>query len=291
MRSAPAAVIAYLAANNVTARADLYTVTLVDGSTIYRWTNFDTDLVVSGQTYRSYGAAGPLIKRGTYSQNNRLAVDTLDLTLSGRGFLIGGKTLGLLSAQGYFDGARIQVDHLIMPKPGDVSLGPIPSWFEGRVAEVEPIGSGCRMRIKSELETLTTRLPKFLIQPSCSNAVYDTNCALNKATYTDSGTATGGTTTTLTTATGAITGKAANYYWLGVVKFTSGSVLNGLKRAVLSSSGGTITFGLPLPIAPTTETFTIYPGCDMTRTMCISKFSNANHFRGYPHVPTPEGGS
>jgi uncharacterized phage protein (TIGR02218 family) len=179
-----------------------------------------------------------------------------------------------------------------MPTPGDVTTyGPIASYFEGRVSGVEPVGPRVRLRVKSELEALNVMLPKFLLQPACSNAVYDTNCALVKASYTDAATATGGTTTTVTTATAAVTGKAANYYVLGVVKFTSGA-LSGVRRSVSVSAAGTITLALPLASAPQVgDTFSIFPGCDRTSSTCNTKFSNLVHFRGFPHIPSPESGS
>jgi len=293
VRTAPAGLQAWLAANNVTHRADLFTLTLVDGTTVYRWTTWPSDLVVSAQTYLSAGAGtAPMVKRGPYSCRGGLAIDTLDLEINGNGYTIGGLSLPLLALRGYFDGARLKVDHLIMPTPGDVTTyGPIASFFEGRVSGVEPVGPRVRLRLKSELEALNVMLPKFLLQPSCANVVYDTNCALVKATYTDAATATGGTTTTVTTATAAVTGKAANYYVLGVVRFTSGALI-GLRRSVSVSSGGTITLALPLPSAPVAAvTFDIFPGCDRTSATCNTRFSNLSRFRGFPHIPSQESGS
>lgn len=298
MKTLPAGLATWLAANNVAHRADTYKLTIADG-TIYRWTSWASDIVSGGSTYLAAGAGtAPMVKRGPFSQNGRLVIDTLDLEINGKGFTIGGKSLPLLAAQGFFDYARVQVDHFIMPTPGDVTtFGPIASFFEGRVAGVEPVGPRVRLRLKSELIALNTMLPKFLLQPACGNAVYDTNCALVKATYTDAATANGGTTTTVTTVTAAVTGKAANYYVLGVVKFTSGSTLNGLRRSVTVSNAGTITLALPLPIAPTTETFSIYPGCDHKKATCgafpagTGATNNLVHFRGYPHIPTTEGGA
>jgi len=292
MMTLPTGLAAWLAANNVGHSADLLTVTLLDG-TIYRWTTWGNSLVVSGNTYLAYGlGTAPLVKRGPYTRRSRLTVDTLDFDLNGKGVTLGGVAMPLRAVQGYFDGARVQLDVLIMPTPGDVTtFTPISSYFEGRVAFVEPVGPRVRLRCKSELELLSLKLPKFLAQPSCGNVVYDTNCALVKATYTDAATATGGTTATVTTATAAVTGKAAAYYELGVVKFTSGS-LSGLRRSVKVSLAGTITLALPLPSAPQAgDTFTIFPGCDRSRTMCNAKFSNLVHFRGYPHIPTAEGGA
>lgn len=292
MRTLPAGLATWLAANNVTHRADTFKVTLADG-TIYRWTTFETDLVISANTFLAGGTgAAPLVKRGPYSQNSRLVIDTLDLELLGKGFTIGGIALPLKAAQGYFDFARVQVDHIIMPTPGDVTtFGPIASFFEGRVAQVEPVGPNVHLRLKSELEALNVMLPKFLAQPACGNVIYDTNCALVKASWTDPGTVSSSTTTTVTTGTAAITAKAADFYNGGVIRFTSGA-LSGLRRAIADWATPTLTLALPLPSAPAGGvTFDVYPNCLGQKTQCNSKFSNLVHFRGYPHVPTQEGGS
>jgi uncharacterized phage protein (TIGR02218 family) len=295
MRAAPAAAATYLAANNVTARADLWTITLVDGTTVYRWTSYDADLTVGGNTYLSAGASAPLVRRGPYRQSIGLEIDTLDLTINGQGFTIGGKALGLLGIQGYFDGARVRLDHLIMPTPGDVSLGAISSFFAGRVAGVEPRGVDLLVRLKSELETLNVMLPRFTIQPSCGNAVFDANCGLVRATWTDAAQVSASTTTTIATTSATPVAHGSGWYDLGVVTFTSG-LLAGRRFSVASSAVAsstlTLTLAMPLTSLPTGgDTFTITTGCDRTRSTCVTKYSNLSRWRGYPHVPSPESGS
>lgn len=291
MRAASGALIAYLAANRVAHRADLVTLTTL-GGTVYQWTTFDSDLTVSAITYSTAGTNGPLVQRGPYTQNARLAVDTLDLVLIGGTFSIGGKTLGLNAAQGYFDGARVRIDHLIMPNPGDVSLGSVGSFFEGRVAQAEPQGARVNLRLKSELEVLGVQmLPRFNIQPPCGNALYDANCGLVKATFTLTGTVSSSTAQAITTATPALTAKAAGYFNLGLLKFTGGA-LAGTSRAVKAWSGTVFILALALPAAPSAgDAFSVYPGCDHTLTTCLTTFANLGQFRGYPHVPTSEGGA
>lgn len=295
MRTLPGALTTYLSAGGNTAlRADLLTVTLVDGTTIYRWTTWDRDLVVGGQTYRTAGANGPLVRRGRYSQSARLAIDTLDMSLVGGAFTVGGFSLGLQGSRGYFDGARVKVDHLIMPTPGDVSLGPIASWFEGRVAGISPVGANLELRLKSELEALNVMLPRFLLQPACGNTLFDPNCGLVRATYTSAGTVSGSTSTTISSGTIGIASKPLHYYQLGILIFTSGA-LTGARLAVADSDGsGTLTLALPLSTLPANgDSFTAAPGCDRKRTTCDTKFaaSNLAQFRGYPHIPAAEGGS
>lgn len=298
MRTAPAALKTFLDNNRASWRGDLVKLTLLDG-TVYRWTTAEMKLTVGGFDFLPPGALAPLVKRGPYSQSARLTIDTLDLTVTGGSFTINSKALPLLATQGYFDGARIQVDHLIgadLPSAG--VYGPIPSFFEGRVAGMDPDGPALILRAKSELESLNILLPKFPLQPMCGNAVYDASCGLNRAAFTVSGAAASGTLTTLQvqTTNATIIAKATGYYNLGVLRFTTGA-LTGSRRAVqgFTVSGGTATFTLALPFASApiaADQFSVYPGCDRSKLQCgAAKFNNLPQFRGYPHIPAAESGA
>jgi uncharacterized phage protein (TIGR02218 family) len=287
MKTAPAAILAFLATRPTAMyRADLFTITLRDGST-YRWTSADLDIKVGANTWLANGA---VLSRGNLRQTSRLEVDTLDVILGGT-LKIGGTPLALLAANGLFDEARLQIDHLIGAYPGDVSMGPIMAWYEGRVAGVDPDPLQVRLSVRTELETLSTvMLPKFLFVPACLHAVYDPNCGLDRADFTLAGAASGSPTTLLVpTATPALTAKAAGYFNLGVLAFTTG-VNAGRRRAVRAWDGTTFTLALPLPAAPIAgDTFTVYPGCARTKIDCDEKFDNLINFRGFVHIPSTEG--
>lgn len=293
MKTAPGGLVTWLPANNVAYRADLITLTLIDGSTKYRWTTADVSLTVGGFTWLTAGASAPLVQRGPFSQSARLSIDTLDITLVGGGYTINGKTLGQLAREQYFRGARLQLDHLIGADIASaLGFGPITSFFEGRVATVEPSGTAVVLRVKSELVALNVSLPKFLLQPACGNVVYDATCSLNRASFTLTGAASGTPTTkTVPTTTAGITAKAAGYFDLGVIQFTSGTN-NGLRRAIQSWASNTFTLALALPAAPAAgDTFSVYPGCDRKRATCLNRFNNLAHYRGFPHIPAPEAGA
>ena len=271
-------------------RCDLFTLTLLSG-TAYYWTTADFD-IVSGHTFRAGGRGNaPVISRGDYRQSAGLAIDTLDIFLGGP-FTIGGTGLAALALNGFFDGASMNIDHVIGAKPGDLSIGTIPSMFEGTVSDVEPKGNGVTVRLKSRLEQFNFTLPRFRLQPQCGNVIYDDNCALVQATYTIAGAVSSATTTTIVTATAGITAKADNYFNLGVVTWTSGA-LNGTKRIVSDwvQSTGTITLAMATSVASSVaDTFTIYPGCDRSHGTCKSTFNNLAQYRGFPRIPMPEAG-
>lgn len=60
----------------------------------------------------------------------------------------------------------------------------------------------------------------------------------------------------------------------------------GLRSAVLSSSGTTVTLREPPPFTVQAgERVMIAEGCDKRLTTCASRFGNAANFRGEPHLP------
>lgn len=299
MKSAPVALASFLASMQGRDarcwRADLVTVTLL-GGTVYRWTTSDLSITYLAQTYLAGGsgspAAAPLVKRGGFRQSAGLVIDTLDLVLSGD-FSINGNKLAALGAFGFFDGARVKIDHMVGAYPGDTSLGAIDSYFEGPVASVDPRGLDVTLRLKSQLELLNLTLPRFSVTPQCGNALHDANCKVSRASYTLNGTVSGSPTVSVfTTSTGAIQAKATGYYNLGVVNFTSG-VNAGFRRAVSAFTTGTgeIVLQLPLPAAPSAgDTFSISSGCDRSYAICSARYSNLARYRGFPWVPKPEAG-
>lgn len=292
MRSCSPTAKTWLAANNVAWRGDTILLTLADGVTVFRWTTADLPLAIGGHVFYSGGANAPLVQRSQYTQNSKLTVDTLDITLTGGGFTINGQTLPQLGVAGYFRGARVQVDHYFGDNPAHaISLGGVGSFFEGRVGQVEPHGPNLILHLNSELIALNILLPKFVLAPSCGNAVYDQGCALSRAAFTLSGAASGTPTArTIATTSAALTAKAAGYFSLGVLRFTSGAN-NGKARAVKAWDGTTFTVQLPFPVAPAAaDTFTVYPGCDRTESTCLFTFNNLANYRGYSHIPSSESG-
>lgn len=286
MKYAPAGVATFLASRNTIWRADLYTLTLLSG-TVYRWTTADFNLAVGGNTYL---ADGTVLSRGNSRNTSKLEVDVIDVQLAG-GAQLSGQTVALQAANGLFDDARLQIDHLVGAYPGDVSLGAVPAWFEGRVAGTEPDALDVRLSVQSEVATLSTvDLPRFTFNPNCMNAVYDANCGLAKATFTITGAASGSpTTTNVPTTTAALVAKGAGYFNLGVIAFTSGA-LTGFRRSIRTWDGTNFLMGIPLSSAPAAgDAFNVYPGCPRTQAVCQGTFNNLVRIRSFPHIPAPVG--
>lgn len=271
--------------NSQFATADLYTITLYDGTVLY-YSSADIDLTINGITFP---ATGPTFTRNTTSQKIGVQVDTLSITAApGPSDLIKGVPwLSFLRAGG-LDGATIELDKYIGQSLGDPNAGML-IWFIGQVAEVDVTRTEAVVKISSMVQELSIMLPKNVYQQGCVHTLFDGGCTLVKSAYTVSGTVTAGSTDQLVLAN--TFAQANDYFDLGVLTFTSGAN-NGLTRVVGTYiTGTTAQFNIvePLPEAPAAgDTFTVYPGCDKQLSTCENKYNNKPNFRGYPFIPVPE---
>lgn len=279
MKAAYGSLINWLMLNRQFLLAELYTVTLANG-TVYRWTNGPSAINSGGLLHSSLG---PLISRGKAKTSATLEVATMDVTLSGQ-VLLGSMLIGAAAARGAFDGARLKVNRLVMPTYGDGSLGEV-YIFNGRVSTVTPGSSEVKLVVKHDLETLNSAWPRNLIQPGCPNTLFGSACGVYKPSYTYGILALAGSTTSQIRVTN---GWPAGQWDMGVVTWDSGPN-TGLSRTIKSADANWVYLSLPLPVAPNPgDSGRVWPGCDKTMATCQSKFNNIARFRGCPFVPKPE---
>lgn len=283
MKSASANLIALLNTATECFQADLYTFTLAGGS-VYRFTNAVTDLVAGAYTFSS---AGPLITRSSIRTVVGVQVDSLDVTLMAdeNVFLNGIPWLKAI-ANGALDGAYLKMERAYMPTWADLVNGGTIIQFSGRVSEIVVTRTNAQIKVNSDLELLNIKMPRNMYQPGCVHTLYDSGCAVARASFTSTASITS-TSTTSTINASALT-QAANYFSMGVITFTSGANA-GLSRTVKSFSAGVVGLSYPLPNVPSIgDGFGIVPGCDKMQATCSGKFANLANFRGFPFVPVPE---
>lgn len=268
--------------------APLLTFVLQSGTTL-RYGGGDADINANGHAYSCGGQTGPFFfKQGSYPQcvtKIGTQVSTLQFDVQPGAAVVGGVPFMAAIRAGRFDQADFTYERAIMPTYGDTSAGTV-IMFSGLVADINVGRSLATFIINSYMDLLTRQFPRNLYQAGCVNTLYDASCALNPATFAVNGTATGAGAKTVTTASGL---GAAGYLDLGKIVMTSGAN-NGLARPIRTWDGaGTIILGAPFPTLPAAgDTFTVYPGCDKTKTMCVAKFNNFVNFRGFPDVPAVE---
>lgn len=281
MKTASGALIALL--NSVGAAfimADLYTFTLVDGTTILRYTSYDTNLTQGGYTFTS-----TTIKRGSTSVKRGTEVDSLEVSIFPASVIAVGSVPILQAIQlGYLDGATLLLERVFMATPGDTTAGTV-KMFLGRVSDTELNRLEARLTIKSHLELLNIKMPRNVYQKQCIHAQYDAACKLSKATFAVTGNLTSGSSKT---SLNVSVSQSAAYFDLGTVLFTAG-VNTNVTRTIKTHSAGVFALMAPLPFAPgATDAFTAHPNCARLQSKCSGTFNNIVNFRGYPYIPAPE---
>lgn len=282
MRAASAKLIALLDADQFL-MADLYTITTVQND-VYRYTNYDYDLVVGGYVYKS---DGPIISREGISLSLGIEVDNLSVTID----VTDDQTFeGVRVVQafhnGQMDGARFKLERIFMDMdtPTDTSAGTI-KLFEGRLIEPELDRNTISVSVASDLDDLNVQMPRNLYQPSCTNTLFDSACGLLRQNHVVSTTIESGSTASRILCQ---VNQPQGWFTQGVIEFLDGGN-KGLKRTVRLHESGALLLTLPLLEAPQAgQRIKVYPGCDKRLETCDNRFNNRSRFRGAPFIPVPE---
>ncbi len=282
MRAASEKLIALLDANQFI-MADLYTITTVQND-VYLYTNYDFDLIVGGELYRS---DGPIISRDGITLSLGVEVDNLSITIDvtdEETF----ESLRIVQAfhNGQMDGARFKLERIFMDAstPTDTSAGTI-KLFEGRIIEPEFDRNTIQASVASDLDELNVQMPRNLYQPSCSNTLFDHACGLNRENYAlETVIAAGSTASRIL----CDIHQPQGWFTQGVIEFLEGGN-KGLKRTIRLHELDVLLLTLPLLENPEVgQRIKVYPGCDKRLETCQNRFNNFARFRGAPFIPIPE---
>ena len=263
--------------------ADLYTITTVQGD-VYRYTNYDFDLMVGGHQFSS---GGPIISREGISLSLGVEVDNLSITIDvtdEETF----ESLRIVQAfhNGQMDGARFKLERIFMDAstPTDTSAGTI-KLFEGRIIEPEFDRNTIQASVASDLDELNVQMPRNLYQPSCSNTLFDHACGLNRENYAlETVIAAGSTASRIL----CDIHQPQGWFTQGVIEFLEGGN-KGLKRTIRLHELDVLLLTLPLLENPEVgQRIKVYPGCDKRLETCQNRFNNFARFRGAPFIPIPE---
>ncbi|MGC2745780.1 MAG: DUF2163 domain-containing protein, partial [Candidatus Angelobacter sp.] len=197
--------------------------------------------------------------------------------------LVNGVPILQAIGQGLFDGAAFRIDRLFMDSNG-VQIGTVIR-FSGFIGPVNELTrSYAKLDIEAGTKLLQMQLPAVILQPGCTNTLFDARCGLAKASFAEANVVQAGSTVNKLLSLSA----KADGYDNGQIAFTSGANA-GLVKAVKQYLGQFFIFNSPLPFAPSAgDAFTAYPGCDKTQATCTNKFANLANFEGFPYVPVPE---
>lgn len=293
MKSISGGLSAILAGNEFLS-VELYTFVLL-GGTVLRYGDYALGLPTLVANGNSFPASGVKFIRSQVKQSLGLQVDQLTLDIfadpNDSTSFVNGLSFHNFVRGGGLDGATLQLDRCYMTTWGDCSTNGTMPWFYGLCSDAQCGRTKTTLTVKAVTELMNMTMPRDVYQPSCLNTLFDVNtCKLTKASFAVTGTVGSGSTVSLIN-TGL--SNPAGYFDLGTIKFTSGAN-NGVIRTIQNYhdnglSSGQLTFALPLLAAPSNgDTFTAYPGCNKTTSVCANTFSNLVNFRGMPFIPVPE---
>jgi hypothetical protein len=276
------ALVALLNAGKPIQYADLYTLTLTNG-TVYHWSSERFPISGNGNTW----VVGPALYRGKVRWTLGTSVDDLSVIITDNvGTTIGGVGIMASIRAGGLLGASLQVDRCYWGVGQTLPVGAL-FVFAGTVGEVKGGRHSVEITVNSPLALLDTQLPRELWQAGCLNTVYDGACTLNVASF--SATATAATASDATrSAFQTNLAQASGYFSQGYAIGLTGAN-TGIQRAIKThnSGGGVLVAASSWPFAVAIgDTFTVVPGCDGTQSTCTNKFANVIHFRGQPYIPT-----
>jgi uncharacterized phage protein (TIGR02218 family) len=253
---------------DATTLATCWRIERLDG-TVFTFTDHDQDLVVDGETY----SADTGFTRSAVDGDITLAAPNLQVV----GFVDAINQQDLQN--GLWDYSQINIFLVNWSSPGDG----IVKLRKGWLGEVTLDDSG---EFQAELRGLAQVLGNNvgeLFSPECRAQLFDDRCKVNIASFTDTGAA--GTDSTRSVFYHTTLTQSDGYYDGGVITMTSGAN-NGVRREIISWSGGALALFLPMPHDITVgDTFSIVPGCDKKSTTCFNKFNNIINFRGEPFIP------
>lgn len=279
MKSAVTALATLLQSSRAFFSVELYTLTLAGGQ-IYRWSNSDIGITTGGNAF----VAGPIIERGSVKTQVGLAVTSCDVTIYATDSItVLGLPLLQAARRGALDGAELRIERAFTDDPAKSIVGTV-HVFEGRLSDAEILSNSVRYTVKSHVELLDTAYPLYVYQPACVWSLYSAGCGVSRAESSITVSAQAGSTRSVILC--SVTGSAT--YDLGEIDGLAG-VNAGVRRTVKQHTAGQLVLSFPLPDVPGVgDTFTVFKGCDKTRSTCAARFANQARFKGFPFVPRQE---
>lgn len=264
---------AHLALDSTTL-ATLWKITRVDG-TIFAFTDHDKNIEYGGVTYlASTGYTGSDI-----STSGKLNVDNLEVA----SFFDASSILEIDVTAGLWDRARIDMYRV---NYNNISQGPL-ILRRGETGQFKLRGDRFVSELRGMMQYLANQVGR-VYTANCDANLGDARCGVDLTGGSPSLTRFGSVTavTSRTQFTDAALIYPDDWFQYGLLTWLTGNNAEFQMEVRDSTSAGVIQFQLPMyaDIA-IGDTFTVYPGCDKTRAMCISKFNNVLNFRGFDQIP------
>lgn len=162
----------------------------------YMFTSWEEPVTLNGQTWQARGTSpngSPLIKRSRLTFTKGTEVGEMDITFSdNNSVLIGNLPLLQAILQKKFDNATIELSLAAAPTSQNAVFQGPGSYFYGKVSDVSPGRTLCKITVKDKREEMNQQLPRRLMQQACAFTLFDQGCTLNAAIFAVAGTVAAG---------------------------------------------------------------------------------------------------
>lgn len=151
------------------------------------------------------------------------------------------------------------------------------TWWKGRVEGIKFSGGEATINCIPLGASLRRIGLRRAAQRQCDNALYDVGCGVSEAAFSATGSLISYVGANVTS---GVFATVADGWWVGgKIKF--GSEI----RLIVGHVGDTVAMTSSIPELAQNASFTIYPGCDHTPTICNGKFGNILNNGGAPFWP------
>lgn len=237
------------------------------GSKVWRYCGGQNDLNFNGELYPAFGIA-----HDGYSSSGNPTSDDLNINASAKI-----EVAALFNGTPPSDTIRcaIRTLHFGDTEAPVVWSGIVKSMK--RVSTVEVI-----FNCNSLLSTLNRNGLRLSWQRGCPHALYDRQCRVDPASYATVVQVSAVTGTSLTAL--GIAALGDGYLDGGFLSF-SGQYGTTERRAIEMHMGNRIDLLGSTDGIEVGQMIAVYPGCNRTTSMCMSKFGNLDNYGGFPHLP------
>lgn len=292
LRACPTALASFLSADPVPfVNADLYTVTLVDGTVLY-WTSSDVAVSSNGHLFSN---SGPTLTRSAWGVRNTVAVPQLKIKLRcDNSKTVEGIPIKRAFHDGIFDGATWRLERAYIPKPDGIEQRPVLAalgvilLFEGSQGAATVTGIGVDVVVTPEPILFNQYMPRNLYQTGCVWTLYSEGCGIAKASFTFSFTVGASPAPSSLFIPWSSAPSPFAPFGLGTIAMASGAA-DGQRRTIESADATGLTLAYPLYDVPAPgDSFDAAYGCDKTEATCDGVFSNLANILDFPFIPVPE---
>lgn len=242
---------------------ELYAFTF--GSTVYRYTSADADIIHQTKTYESKTIARSPIEHTAEKARNSLTI-TVD------------PSLGVIDIFRYAPPCEIVNLVVYRLHRGDTDAATI--WM-GRVLNVTRDSDSAKIYGEPVYTSIKRPGLRRYYQRQCPHVLYSAACGVSSITNRQTVNVAGvtGATITVTGLTGA-----DGYFDGGYVEweYQTGRIE---RRAIRQQVGSAIAMAWPMRGLAGGDIVSVYPGCDHTLATCESRFANHLNYGGMPYIP------